>query len=510
MSTLTVAYVSVEMMIPELGEEACNANFRGGLGDLAGHTIEGLVKSDMTVIPITFFYEKNWQTGAEVDYARTPARRNPSTLDVAIHWKKESTSIWTINRAGATVFGLSHPRHTFLYPGNKYEKLEQAAFLGRAVPTLLHHLQIQPDIVWCQEWMSALVIPNMRDDPYFNGCKSVFTVHTGASGALEEFPVDAYERMAIDGRWYDQFVIGGSIKPTEGGVKVADMVTGVSKQFGEICQMMFPGDAGKIRGIMNGTSRDFFLSPHVKRYREEPNSLQLQTAHDADKQELLSVVETETGVVLDPQKMLVGAVRRLSDYKNQLPMFEPIIDLVCAPRPHGYDVQVLLGGVAHESDPERQAWMKTFQTWMERSGLRGRFVYIPKYSERLRTIAARGCDLWVSCPWPMNEACGTSDFVAKINGNPNLATYGGGIMEHGTEFDYATRTGDTFFITPYRSETLGIKIAWASRMYYDYLEHRDDMWPTLRMNNYIGGKELDVTCMIDRYTKECFTPLRGA
>ncbi len=504
---LTIVYVSVEMMIPELGEEACTANFRGGLGDLAGHTIEGLVKSGINVVPITLLYTTNWQTGKSVDYTKTPALRHPHRLDVEIHWKKESTPIWTINRAGATVFGLSHPNYRLLYSGDKYEKLDQAAFLGRAVPTLLRQLQIQPDILWCQEWMTALCIPNMRDDPYFADCKSVFTVHTAARGALENFPVDVYDRMAIDHRWYGHFVLGNSIRPTEGGIKCADSVTGVSKQFGELCQMIFSDDAHKIHGIMNGTSRDFFLSPHVKRYREEPNMLQLQVAHDEDKRELLSVIEAKTGVRFDTHKLLVGAVRRLADYKNQLPMFAPIIDQMCAPRPHGYDAQVFLAGVAHENDPARVQWMEEFRVWMERKGLKNRFVYIPEYSERLRTLAARGCDLWVSCPWEANEACGTSDFVAKINGNPNLASCGGGIMEHGREFDPVTRQGDTLFITPYSSETMEIKTGWASRMYYNYIEHDDDRWPTLRMNNYVGGKELDITHMVRRYEEECFRKL---
>jgi hypothetical protein len=115
----------------------------------------------------------------------------------------------------------------------------------------------------------------------------------------------------------------------------------------------------------------------------------------------------------------------------------------------------------------------------------------------------------VSCPWEACEACGTSDFVAKINGNLNIATYGGGIMEHGTEFNSASRAGDTFFIVPYSSEILDVKIGWASRMYYNYIEHNDDRWPILRMNNFLGGKELDVTHMIARYDEECFKPLVG-
>ncbi|TSC61967.1 MAG: glycogen phosphorylase [Parcubacteria group bacterium Gr01-1014_48] len=506
---LTIVYVSVEMMIPELGEEACTANFRGGLGDLAGHTVEGLVKCGINVIPITFFYTKNWQTGENVDYTKTPALRHPHKLNVEMHWQKMTTPIWTINRAGATVFGLSHPEHKMLYPGDKYTKLDQAAFLGRAVPALLGHLQIVPDIVWCQEWMTGLVIPNMRDDHQFNACKSVFTVHTIARGALERFPVDAYDRMAIDRRWYNHFVIDNAIKPTEGGIKCADKVTGVSKQFGEICQMMFVDDAHKIHGIMNGTSRDFFLSPHIKMYREEPNSLQLELAHKEDKRELISFIEARTGVRFDVNKMLDGAVRRLASYKNQLPMFVSVIDQICAPRPHGYDVQVLLGGVAHENDYECRQWMEELRLLMGREGLKNRFVYIPEYSERFRTLAARGCDLWISCPWEANEACGTSDFVAKIDGNPNLATCGGGIMEHGTEFDHTTRQGDTFFITPYSAQTMGIKAGWAARMYYNYKEHGDNTWPTLRMNNFVGGKALDIVHMVARYNEECFKPLLG-
>ncbi len=518
MKSYTVAFVTPEMMIPELGTFACNGNFRGGLGDLSGHIPDGMMKRGLKVLPITYFYPIHWQTREPINYHDTPTQRL-FDLDVDIHFERRTVPVFGIGRAGAWVYGIHDPCAGYLYPGDGEKKLDQAAFLGRAVPALLKHLGEKPDIVWCQEWMTGLVIPNMQDDPYFLGTKYLFTLHTTVREALETFPVEWYGKTALDGRHYGDFVRNGNgrIDINSGSVKQSHQITGVSEENGEVLRAMFPEAAreNKISGIMNGVSRDFMLSPHIKALGESPTPEGLWGAHLQDKQELLQYIQAKTGMALNPQKPLIGLVRRFATYKNQKPMLMPILEAICADRDEtingrqGLATNLAIGGVAHEDDGECQGWMSDFREWMKNPHLRGRFVYLPEYSEHMRTLAIRGSDAWVSCPWPRAEACGTSDFGAKMNGSPNIASRTGGIREHGREINFETGEGDTLFIEPYNSATLYLQLRRMTMCEYDFLENGNGPWLTIRMNNFVGGKALDVAHMIEKYEKRCFEPLLG-
>ena len=285
MKPYTVVFVTAEMMIPELGRFACDGNFRGGLGDLAGHISDGMWRRGIKVIPVTYFYPEHWQTRETINYHRTPACRL-FDLAVDIHFNRKTIPVFGIARGKSWVYGLNDPDAGYLYSGERGKKLERAAFLGRAVPALLKRLGIKPDIAWCQEWMTGLVTPNMRDDPYFHGTKYLFTLHTPAREALEEFPAEWYGKTALNERYRAVYIRDGkSIDISSGSVNLAHLVTGVSEENGEVVRAMFPEEAreGKIFGIMNGVSRDFMLSPRVKALAS-PSPQSLWEAHRGDKE----------------------------------------------------------------------------------------------------------------------------------------------------------------------------------------------------------------------------------
>lgn len=509
----SVGFATAEMMFPELGEHASNGLFRGGLGDLSGDIMEGFVRCGIDVLPTVYGYSVNYQTRTPVNYGDTPAH-SLFNLDADIYWNTVTTPVWSADRAGAHVYLIGEPYGGYLYPGDPAKKLRQAAFFGRAVPALYKRLGVKPDIMWCQEWMTAFIIANMMDDPYFDGTKYLFTIHTSVPEALEKFDLAQWGDTALDMKWLRHFVRDGLIDPTWAGVSLADLVTCVSEEHGEVGRAMFPEYSGKILGIINGVSRDRLLSPRIKALGTNPNPYQLWAAHKEDKMDLLMHLKRETGIMLDPDEPLIGLVRRLARYKNQKDMFEPVIEAMCADRTEvirglrGLGANVFIGGVAHENDDECQRWMReVFPEWMNRPRIKGRLIYLPQYSERLRTLAIRGSDMWVECPWKRTEACGTGGFGAKFNGNINIATKGGGVKEHGTEISEDTTQGDTLFIEPYDSQTLYMKAQRACGWHDVWRFSRDDRLLHVRKRIFESAETLDVRYMIERYRDRCFEPL---
>lgn len=516
----TVLCVSAEAMIPELETLACGANQRGGLGDLFGHMLEGFVKTGIRVLPVTYFHPYNWQTGQAVNYHNTPARFL-FDLDVDIYWQKRTVPIFTIDRAGARVYGINDPEAGIVYP-DTWKKVRQAAFLGRAVHALLKKIGEKPEIAWCQEWMTMPVIPNLKDDPYFEKTKYLFTLHTLMQGALITIPHDWFGSLAINEGYRSALARNGVLDPTLGGVRLADLVTGVSEEHGGEVRKTFPEYAGKVKGIMNGTS-DILVSPRIKAL-SHVNPYSLWTAHLGDKTELHEEICKMTRVSLDMEKPDIGLFRREVDYKNRRPMFEPNIHAICAPRGKllpdgrkGLGANVIFGGVAHENDASGQRAMKIYHSWMEEINqwhaidpAWGQFVYLPFYNAEWRTQVIRGCDIHVECPMPRCEACGTSWMVAQKNGILNVATLGGGHKGHSKLADPQSGTGDTLFIEPYTPPTLFQQLSVSCGWFYDWTIDLNDWWPRLKMNNFLRGDEVDVTRMIENYDEECFEPLLAA
>ncbi|MFH1416437.1 MAG: glycogen/starch synthase, partial [Elusimicrobiota bacterium] len=56
-----ILYLCMEMMIPELNEDCRQANFKGGLGLLAGDTMEGFKNLGLDVTAVIPIYNSRWK-----------------------------------------------------------------------------------------------------------------------------------------------------------------------------------------------------------------------------------------------------------------------------------------------------------------------------------------------------------------------------------------------------------------------------------------------------------------
>lgn len=97
-----VVSVSPEMMIPELPEPACGANFRGGLGILSGDEMGGLAKLGIRAIGFMPLYRFHWMT--REDTIQTIMANTVLKEKVEIFGKTVEARV--INRGGTDVLGL--------------------------------------------------------------------------------------------------------------------------------------------------------------------------------------------------------------------------------------------------------------------------------------------------------------------------------------------------------------------------------------------------------------------
>lgn len=473
----TVVFVSMEMLISEFSEPARGANFRGGLGILAGDIMEGLRKCGIRAFGIIPLYNRHWATGQTIGYDSRE-----------------------INRGGSRVFGLESPSvFDVIYTDDRWQRLKQEAMFGKAAVQLLKKMNIKPDIVWFNESHTIPLLPHLKEDSYFKGTKFLFTIHTPDPAGMEKFPADWFDELGISReKYYPVFIKDGLIDFTRAAMELSDRVNAVSLEHTGVTKEMFPEWAHKIIGIRNGTSRETWLSSGIKAIEQDINSSKLCEVHQEDKRDFLNLVKEKTGIGLDENRLTLGFVRRFALYKNQYPMLESIIKDICTERKDGgAGIQVVCAGPVVGIDTRCYPWIQEFSNWLN-NNYQGKFVFIPEYNFELLQKGAAGCDIWLSCPWPKWEACGTSDQRAAINGNINLTTRTGGAKE------YIREGVNGFFIEPYEPKTVYEKLKIMSDLYYGWTEKGDDSWLKLKWNAYQAGKKLDITNMIKEYEDRIF------
>lgn len=505
-----IVFVSMEMSIPEFPEPVRGANFKGGLGILAGDIMNGLKKSDIKVIGIVPFYNHHWGTREVISYDKIG--QLVLELRPQINEKRYTIKVWKINRGGCDVYGLECPNvFDVIYTEDRWQRLLQEVLIGKTVGVLLKKLDIKPDILWLNESHTVISIPTLKEDSYFEKTKFLFTIHTPDPAGMEKFYEGWFNELGIDRKkYYSIFVKDGLIDFCRAAMILSDKVNSVSQEHCQVTKEIFPEWKDKIIGIRNGSSRDIWLSPRIKVIEQNISPLSLWEASQEDKNAFLELVRQKSGTCLNPRKPVMGWIRRIVQYKNQYPMLEPIIKAICAERGEiidtlfgrlpGLGIQMVGAGQAAETDGQCLYWINEFRRWTKEV-CGGNFVFLPEYDFELLQKGAAGCDIWLSSPWPRHEACGTSDQRATINGSVNVATKTGGAME------YIKEGFNGFFIEPYEPKTVYDKLKIISDLYYNWIEKGDESWLKLRWNVYHTGKVLDIVETIKEYEEKIFAPL---
>ncbi len=196
----------------------------------------------------------------------------------------------------------------------------------RAALEAVRRLDWAPDIVHCHDWHTAIV-PNWlktiyRDDPFFGGTASVYTIHNlqyqGVFGKriLEIAGIDAYE---FDHQ-SDLSELGNVVDLMARGIRYADIISTVSEryaeevltpEFGERLDPILRERREHLHGVLNGLDYDQY-SPATDQFisqRFDIDSLEKRVRNKHDLQREAALPERAN-------VPLIGMVSRLVDQKG--------------------------------------------------------------------------------------------------------------------------------------------------------------------------------------------------
>jgi glycogen debranching enzyme len=509
----------------------------------------------------------------DVSYEDQPIERvmdgrgRPMQFDVW-GWDENNTAqeqqyraeVYSISRGGTRLFLFYCPEvFDLLYPddrthrghGREHRFLQETIF-AECVYELFKSMNVAPDILHLNEGHVAGAAAMIRGDRAFDRTAVVYTNHTVVPAGMERFSIDrltggdmARARYAMrfpwpshqrlwrkfsaqhNGRWFIDF--------SKGAAETCDAANGVSSEHADATQMLFPAYDRKIESILNGSGDTWIMDEllEAKLRGIEPSKETLRRIAVRGKALSLAEVKKRTagmtdrsgriistdGVVLDPGLPTIWMVRRMVDYKSQLPILKDIIHVVCANvdeevdtlwgRMNGLRMQVVVGGVAPEGSNE-EGWVEEFVNWMQRPALRGRFVFVPNADTVLLKMQAIGADICINCPLPEQEACGTSDQRSARNGGINIATRSGGPPEYIED----GRSG--MLVGPYQSNEdfyaraprdILDKLTQLSDVYYNH-NNGDSTWLDMKLESYLASPKVTAGAMERRYADLYMRALR--
>jgi starch phosphorylase len=309
---------------------------------------------------------------------------------------------------------------------------------------------------------------------------NLFTTHTAVSAGFDRFDPElvgkylthyAKDELAIS---LEDLLALGRQDPGDPAepfnmaylaVRGSRQINGVSKLHGEVSRHIFqslfprwPQQEVPIGSVTNGIHVPTWDSAEAdslwtaacgsKRWRGDSpaendirqlTDLQLWQLHNAERRAMIDRVRkryarqlaseggnpSDADTVFDENALMLGFARRFATYKRpNLLLHDPerLVRILCdAKRP----VQLILAGKAHPQDLPGQALIEQWHSFLQRSEVRGRVVFLSDYDMLLAQELVQGIDLWINTPRRPWEACGTSGMKVLVNGGLNLSELDG-------------------------------------------------------------------------------------
>lgn len=477
-----IAYFSMELAVrPEIH------TYAGGLGVLAGDTARSAAELELPVVFVTllsragYFRQKIDDAGRqteepdwwEVDRWCTPLN---AMVAVEIGTKPVWVRPWLYTHAAPHGFRTpillldtrldqnsedDRALTDHLYGGDDAYRLKQEIILGIGGIRILQALGFDIHTYHLNEGHAALLTLDLLhrwrvapedlapgEAPYNipevrSHC--VFTTHTPIEAGHDHFSYELFEQMLPSFTDLDvlKHLAGDDrLNMTRLALNLADYVNGVARRHAETTEHMFPGY--RIHAVTNGVhvgtwAHSAFAALYtakIPEWQHEPELLvrvlqlpddDIWECHRSAKSDLVKLVQTTTGTVLDPDTMTLGFARRMTGYKRPLLLFDDIDRLIALSNQH--PLQVVMAGKAHPRDePGKDAIRRVHELCLE---LRGKLtcVFLPDYDMRMAMTLVAGTDVWLNTPLPPMEASGTSGMKAALNGVLNLSVLDGWWIE---------------------------------------------------------------------------------
>ncbi|MFP4633466.1 MAG: alpha-glucan family phosphorylase [Candidatus Aenigmatarchaeota archaeon] len=418
----------------------------GGLGILAGDILKAAKEKELNLVGVGALWTKGYavqeiKDGEQVEHFPKQNYDPLEEMDISfskyVNGEKVKFKVYKTEKFGNEPLYLLDtdlPENSEsgkqltekLYIGSGKKYLLQQLALGKAGLELVRRINFEPDFYHLNESDAVFVglelLKERKGDINFKEAlretkeRVRFTTHTPVEAGNPKY---SYEVMKDVGLLEDFSVVElkriGE-KPfnlTLAGLRISGRANGVSEKHKHVARKMWSlhRRTADIVGITNGVHLGTWLSKGIKKAKDPE---ELWEAHKEEKEKLLEKVDSDP----DPETPLIGFARRFVDYKRPDLLFwdEDKVEEVLK------KANVVFSGKAHPND---EGGKKLVSRIVEEARKRNSVMFLEDYNMSKAKYMTRGCDIWLSCPRPPEEACSTSVIKAAANGVLNLSTLDG-------------------------------------------------------------------------------------
>ncbi|KXG75269.1 glycogen synthase GlgA [Thermotalea metallivorans] len=425
----------------------------GGLADVIGSLPKALQQKGMDVRVVLPKY------GTIPEQWRSQMRWKKS-ITVPLAWRNQFCGIETVQHDGITFYFIDneyyfHRKHIYGYDDDG----ERFAYFSRAVLEILPHMDFQPQILHCHDWHTGLVSVFLESFyshlPFYEKIRTVFTIHNLQYQGI--FPKHLLsDVLGLDESYFtmDSLEYYGQINYMKGGLVFSDLLTTVSKSYGEEIQTPYYGENldGLLKkrrkhlfGIVNGIDYDLY-NPANDPYIFLPyhDSLQDKSFNKIKLQESL-------GLPIDSNTPMVAIVSRLVSSKG-LDLIAHVLDELLS-----LDLQMVVLGTGEEK------YELLFRRAAER--FPHKLSAHIQFDEKLARQIYAASDLFLM---PSRfEPCGIGQLIALRYGSVPIVRETGGLKDTVQAYNDYTCTGNGFSFTHYNAHDMLFTVRRALQYYQD-------------------------------------------
>ncbi len=458
--------------------------YSGGLGILAGDTLQSFADLEVPAVCITLLWKKGFSNqslsgnGTQFDSIQEwdiEKYMQPTNMKITIPLGDKDIVVTAYKYTVESIKGNNEIDVYFLTPdvpendaetrkicdrlyiGGGLTRLKQEIILGIGGYEMLKEIKYKPFLYHINESHSAFLIAGlMKDMKDLNKVKSrvVFTTHTPIPAAFDKFKMkdisDMLNRYCNKQVLYDVYREklndNDEINLSWLAIRNAKNVVAVSRKHKFVSESIFQGH--KLKYVTNGVHHVKWTSSHhkmlyskyIKGWEDDPNLLrgaacipdsEFAQAHILSKEALIETINSETDASFTVENFTIAMAKRVTRYKrNNLILSEP--DKLIEIAEKKGCIQIVFAGKAHPADTDGKLMIKSIHDsakYISSKTKKVKIVFLENYNIHMANIILTGVDLWLNNPTRPLEASGTSGIKASLNGVPNFSVLDGWWLE---------------------------------------------------------------------------------
>ncbi len=433
-----------------VGSECAPFMATGGLADVLGSLPNALAKNNEVSVIIPLYSNINEDFRSKFEFV--------TSFYVSLSWRHQYCGIYKYFYHGVTYYFVDN-EYYFKREGNIYgfyDDGERFAFFSKAVVDTIKKLDINPDIVHCNDWQSAATVIYLKtlyySDDYYKNIKTVFTIHNiEYQGKFDPFCMGDIFGFNLEDA--DILSFDGCLNLMKGAIEFSDIVSTVSPTYAEEIKTSFYAhgleniicrNSQKVYGILNGIDIDYY-NPETDKYLFKNYTSKDISGKAICKENLQKML----GLPVREDVPIIAIISRLVSHKG-LDLVKAVIESLLAT-----DVQVVILG---KGDASYENYFSSIA-----SNYQGKCACVIAYNQDLSRKIYSGADIFLMPS--KSEPCGLSQMIASRYGTVPVVRETGGLND--SIKAYTGDSGNGFTFKDYNAHDMLYVINEAVKAFHD-------------------------------------------